>query len=108
MDLVGDRIRDLRKEKRWTQVMLAEKVNVSPQVVSNWERNYTDPDHDDIARLAKVFDESADYILGRSKTRNLKGENNEVDEPEYVRLFKKLSPEKRKLILELLEGYVDK
>ena len=58
--------------------------------------------------LAKVFDESADYILGRSKTRNLKGENNEVDEPEYVRLFKKLSPEKRKLILELLEGYVDK
>lgn len=67
MNDVGDRIRSLRKERRWTQIELAEKINVSSQVVSNWERNYTHPDHDDISRLSKAFDVPADYLLGREK-----------------------------------------
>lgn len=65
MNRVGDRIRQLRKERGLTQTELAKKVNVSSQVVSNWERKYTDPDHDDITRLSRVFNVSADYLLGR-------------------------------------------
>lgn len=67
MEHVGERIKHLRKERRWTQTELAERVNVSSQVVSNWERHYTDPDHDDIARLSREFKVSSDYLLGRTK-----------------------------------------
>lgn len=63
METVGQRIRKLRKENNWTQPQLASRVNVSPQVISNWERGYTRPDADDVARLAKVFNVKADYIL---------------------------------------------
>lgn len=63
MDTVARRIKSLRQLRRWTQVQLAKKVNVSPQVVSNWEREYTYPDHADIARLSEIFQTSADYIL---------------------------------------------
>lgn len=60
------KIRELRKKKGLTQKELAEKVNVSAQVVSNWERKYTHPDHEDVLRLAKALDCSSDYLLGRT------------------------------------------
>lgn len=62
-ETVGQRIRDLRKKHNWTQQQLADRINVSSQVISNWERGYTDPDHDDISRLAKTLNTSADYLL---------------------------------------------
>jgi len=52
---ICSRIKQFRQEKVLTQKELADIVNVSPQVVSNWERDYTNPDHDDITRLSKAF-----------------------------------------------------
>ncbi|MDH6351879.1 transcriptional regulator with XRE-family HTH domain [Brevibacillus sp. 1238] len=63
VETVGQRIKRLRKQKGWTQQQLAKRVNVSPQVVSNWEREYTPLDHDDIAKLALILETKADYIL---------------------------------------------
>lgn len=63
---IGDRIRERRKILGLTQKELARKVKVSSQVVSNWERGYTDPDHDDIARLAEALETSSDYLLNRT------------------------------------------
>ena len=34
----------LRREKGWTQTVLAEKLNVSPQAVSRWESGIGYPD----------------------------------------------------------------
>jgi len=63
---IGQRIRAMRKLNNLTQKQLAEKVNVSAQVISNWEREYTDPGHDNVAMLAKVLNCSADYLLGNT------------------------------------------
>lgn len=63
MTTVAKRIRDLRKQKGWTQKDLAHKSHVSPQVVSNWEREYSTPDTEDIANLAHAFEVPADYLL---------------------------------------------
>lgn len=62
------RLRELRKGRRWTQRELADKISVSPQVVSNWEREYSAPDTADVANLAELFDVPADYLLlGRAQ-----------------------------------------
>ncbi|HAS01627.1 MAG TPA: transcriptional regulator, partial [Brevibacillus sp.] len=34
MPLIGQRIKELRKQKKWTQQELAARVNVSAQVIS--------------------------------------------------------------------------
>jgi transcriptional regulator with XRE-family HTH domain len=62
---IGERIRAKRKEIKLKQSELGNLVNVSPQVISNWERGYTDPNHDDVARLAAALDCSTDYLHGR-------------------------------------------
>ncbi len=66
MDTVGERIRILRNKKKLTQQNLANQINVSSQVISNWERGYTSPDYDDITKLADALEATADYLLGRS------------------------------------------
>ena len=60
---IGDRIRDLRDRRGFKQQELAEKIGTSRQVLSNWERSYTPVDTEGVAKLAKVLEVSADYIL---------------------------------------------
>jgi transcriptional regulator with XRE-family HTH domain len=59
---IGNRIKKLRKRHNLTQEELGVKVNVSSQVISNWERGYTNPDHDDVYRLAESLDVRTDYL----------------------------------------------
>ncbi|MEK6455233.1 helix-turn-helix transcriptional regulator [Caldifermentibacillus hisashii] len=68
---IGDRIRKKRKEKNLTQSELGKLVNVSSQVISNWERGYTGLSHDDIAKLAIALDVSTDFLLGNDSKNNL-------------------------------------
>ena len=60
---IGDRIRDLRDRRGFKQQELADKLSVSRQVLSNWERSYTPIDSDGVAKLAKILEVSTDYIL---------------------------------------------
>ena len=50
---IGRRISRLRKEKDMTQPALADKMGVSFQAVSNWERGASMPDIGKLPELAK-------------------------------------------------------
>jgi transcriptional regulator with XRE-family HTH domain len=82
---IGNRLRDLRKQLGLTQKELATRVNVSPQVVSNWEREYSFPDYDDVVALSKVFNVSTDYILVRTDDPNATVENVLSELPKDIR-----------------------
>lgn len=66
---IAQRLKNLRKEHRWNQTELGAMVGVSTQVVSNWERNYSQPSKEDIYKLAQTFQVSTDYLLGLSESR---------------------------------------
>ena len=61
---IGEAIKDLRKQKRLTQEELAERLGVTPQAISRWEREVGYPDVAQIVPLAKAFGVSTDEILG--------------------------------------------
>lgn len=64
-NIVADRIRAKRKEKHMTQKELAAAINVSPQVISNWERGYTpEIGNADLLNLAIALRVTTDYLLG--------------------------------------------
>lgn len=68
---IGSQIKSLRKERKWTQQQLAENINVSSQVISNWERGYTIPTAKDIKILAKEFNVDTNIILTGHSTEEL-------------------------------------
>lgn len=61
--MLGERIFELRTAHNWTQVQLAQKLNVSKQAVSNWENNNILPSIEMLIKLAKVFSTTTDYLL---------------------------------------------
>lgn len=63
---MNNRIKERRKSLRYTQAELAKAINVSPQVISNWERRYTTPSSEDIKMLAEAMNCTADYLLGKT------------------------------------------
>ena len=71
MQLVGNQIAALRRQKGLTQNQLGERLGVSYQAVSKWERGETLPDTGILVNLADVLETTVDYILngGQMKLR---------------------------------------
>lgn len=71
---VGEQIATLRKAKGITQNELGERIGVSFQAVSKWERGETLPDITLLPDLAKILETTTDYILlGSEKVVEYKG-----------------------------------
>ena len=60
---LGKNIRQLREERRFTQEQVADRLNVSFQAVSSWERDEYKPDTDKLMKLAELFDVSVSALL---------------------------------------------
>ena len=60
---VKDIIRELRTKKGLSQDELAEKVYVTRQAVSRWEKGETTPNTDTLKLLSKLFDVSINTLL---------------------------------------------
>lgn len=53
---LGNKINYYRQQSGMTQEQLAEKMNVTRQTVSNWERGINEPDFDGLCRLSQAFE----------------------------------------------------
>ena len=61
---LGERIARIRRERGLTQSQLAERLYVTPQAVSKWERGLSLPDAEMLGGIARVLDVGTDELLG--------------------------------------------
>lgn len=61
---------ELRKERGWTQGMLAEKLCISPQCISKWECGIGYPDVTLFPLIAELFGVDIGILFGQSKEKN--------------------------------------
>lgn len=90
--MIGQRIRDLRKQKRMSQTELAKSAGVSQTTVTAWETGKAEPSSSAVARLADIFNVTTDYLLGRPNKQETKKDDVE------------LSDEDRELIRRIMNG----
>lgn len=64
MQEIGARIASLRREADLTQAELAEKLGISYQAVSSWERGASMPDISKLMDLARTLNVTVDALLG--------------------------------------------
>ena len=62
--MFGTRLKELRKERKLSQIELAKEVGFSQSQISQWETNVNEPTASAIAKIAAYFEVSADYLLG--------------------------------------------
>lgn len=64
----GEKLQSLRQKAGMSQDALAERLEVSRQAVSRWERDETMPEPDKIVVLADLFGVTTDYLLRREQS----------------------------------------
>ena len=68
---IQERLKDLRVERGLTLEQLAEKTHLSKSALGSYEGdNLKDMSHYALIELAKFYEVTVDYLLGRSQTRN--------------------------------------
>lgn len=66
--MLGEKIKQLRLENNLTQKELADKVFVTAQAVSRWEKNEVEPSLATLTELAKIFDVQINEFFDENKT----------------------------------------
>ena len=73
----GNILKKLRQDNNMTQDELAKKIDTSRSNIANYENGKNMPSVDILEKLAKLFDCTTDYLLGKSDIRN--PEKNDLD-----------------------------
>lgn len=107
MDTLGSRLRKARDNKHLKQTDVAKILEVEGGTISGYERNYRDPDTATLARLAKIYGVSTDYLTtGKEKEEptNEETESDEQDKEIYGLVSKIKNPEVKKGFIDMLKG----
>ena len=59
----GEKLKELRKARGWSQEELAGQIHVSRQALSKWESGGAVPDTENIIALSRLFGVTTDYLL---------------------------------------------
>lgn len=102
--MIGQRIRDLRKQKRMSQTELAKMLAVSQTTVTAWETGKAEPSSSAITSLADYFDVTTDYLLGRPDKKEKKSVELSDDDVIMTYQGKELSNEDKEIIRRLMNG----
>ena len=88
---VGNKIADLRKAKGLTQNELGERLGISFQAVSKWERGESLPDTAILLDLADVLETTVDSILSGGKAEvSFRGKITVADMKEAIFCLKRM------------------
>lgn len=92
---LGFRLKKEREKRSWSQVEVANKVGITNAVLSNYERDYRDPDTETLKKLADLYDVSTDFLLGRTENSSPMNMDEEefkkaISDPELKRWYSEL------------------
>lgn len=70
MSLLPERLRELRKSFGYTQQQVADDLQISRKLLSNYELGIREPNIDMLQTLAEYYLVSVDFIIGASSVEN--------------------------------------
>lgn len=81
--MFAENLKKRRKDKGYTQEILAEKLNVVRQTVSKWEKGLSLPDVDMLSKIANVLETDVNILLD--------GQITTTDQSEIVKQLAKIN-----------------
>lgn len=101
--MFGDIFKELRLEKNLSQDKIAEELDVSQPLIAKWESHQSTPAPEMLDYIADYFNVSVDYLIGRSKYKNLEKDNSDLDNLLFSKA-KELSDDDKKAILGVINA----
>lgn len=100
--IIGSRIKQARLAKNLTQEDLSEQLDVSVAFLSRVERGSSHVNLKRLTQICKILDISEGYVLSGASNSS----ENYLDR-EFAELLKKCSPEKQKMIYNVVKAIVE-
>ncbi len=75
---LGEKIRLYRKNKGLSQEQLAERINVSRQAITKWERDGGIPELNNLIALSEAFEVSIDKLIEKEDTKESSQSQNDI------------------------------
>lgn len=82
---LADTLVSLRKKNGLSQEQLAEKLNISRQAISKWERAESSPDTENLIKLASLYNISLNDLVNRHEQKENTMITHELHERDYKR-----------------------
>ena len=79
----NENLKYLRKEAKMTQESLAERLNVSRQAVTKWERGQSLPDIQNLKEISNIFGVTIDSLVGDVITKKEAQINKKINDIGY-------------------------
>lgn len=93
----GSRLKELRKEKGYTQEQVADELNISVDTLRKNEQGIRGMSVELLDIYAEYYGTDMDYIINGRKNNN-----NEI-----IKILEKYSSERQKMALKILKGILD-
>ncbi len=102
---LGQRIRQLRKLRDWSQDDLGKKIDIHWQTLARYEKGFVIPTADILQKMAEVFGVTADFLLfGENEGGAAKIKNKDL--LKRVEQLDKINPDDIKDLLGVMDVYI--
>ncbi len=104
MQILQERIKQLRIEKKWSQDELAQKIDADARQISRYETGRITPSVETVAKLAIAFEVTADYLLIENAARK----PFRMDDKEFIRnieIIQEFPDNDKNCLFEVIEAF---
>ena len=99
---IGDRVKQLRTERKWTQAELADRMGIRQKQISAYERGTNIPSAEVLIKMSEAFDVSLDFLVFKAQGQSAKIEVKDRELLRYFEAIDSFNEDERRLVKEML------
>jgi transcriptional regulator with XRE-family HTH domain len=108
MSNLGDRIKDLRKQKNLSQSELADKVGISYAQIGRYETKGAQPPAETLKKIADALGVSPDYLIYGTADEKAKTKLSDADLINQFKAIENMDEEDKNVIKKLIDAFITK
>jgi len=105
---LGEKIKQLRQEKGYSQTFLEKRSGVNSKLLSKYENGRIIPTADTLRKIAEGLDISADYLIFDNVPKDGRCQLNDLELFERFKEVELMDSEDRKMIVNLIDAVIIK
>jgi len=105
---LGEKIKQLRQEKGYSQTFLEKRSGVNSKLLSKYENGRIIPTADTLRKIAEGLDISADYLIFDNVPKDGRCQLDDLELFERFKEVERMDSENRKMIVNLIDAVIIK
>ena len=106
--MFAQKLKRLREEKEFSQQRLADRAGLNKMLISKYETGRSTPSMENLGKIAKALDVTADYLVFDNVPSNGRVEFKDIELLEKFKEVEDLSEDDRKTIKTLVDAMIVK